>query len=552
MKLLKMSFLRKVLKDEQGQSLVLVTVSMLAFLGVSGISMDLGHAYIARQELQASTNSAALCGATYVSYGDSTDASAAVTQCSALPGSLNESPSLTNVQLATPAFRCLATVTALGTDCVGAGTAYPSGFNSMVVTQSADVKTWFAKMFGVPIFHITATAYASPGSEPQPLNMAVIIDTTSSMAATISSGTAQATADPQCVGKSELACALNGIGILLNSLPSPANAPVALFAFPNVTASSAAYDINCGGTPSELANSTPTLSTSYGPTGSNPTYEIVPFSTDYTNINKAVGTVNKTTNAQITNGCTKTPSGAPAGTYLAGAIVAAQSALVAQQVVHPVAVGQNVMVILTDGNVNGSDQYKNVDSSLKMMGSTFSVSASSPPADVPITGTSVTYPSGVGGCGQAVQEAQAARASTLQTSIFVLAYGSPTVGNWNPTNLTVNSTNMVNIINNSNCPSDQDAFFVTFKSTAHGTLPTSNNVSYVKNITPCATAQGLATPNKAATQYAGAITYFYSDTQGAASGACPSAAAVGSMASIFKAIAGSLPRPPRLIPNGSL
>jgi len=535
MKLHKMSLLRSVLKDERGQSIVLVALGMLAFLGISGLSMDLVNAYAARQILQASTNSAALSGAVYVSGADKIDATAMATKYSSLPGSLNASNILQNVQLATPSFVCLNTVKAFGIPCVGSG----GGFNAMIVTQTADVPTWFAGIFGIPTFHLSATAYGSPGSEPQPLNLAIIVDTTLSMAATVSG--AAATADPQCSGKSEMFCALNGVGILLSSLPSPTDAPAALFTFPNVQANTVSKDINCGtGSATGLLNSTPTLGSSYAPTGSNPTYEIVPFTTDYTQITKAVGKVDPSTGTTITNGCVQSPSGAGnSGTFLAGAIVAAQSALVAEQVVHPVALGQNVMVILTDGNVNGTDQYAGLIGSSLMYSSGLSENG--------------IYPSGVGGCGQAVQMATAAKGSALQTSIFVVAYGSPNVGAWNPNGLPVNSSNIYSIILASNCPADQDGFFTTFKSTAGhgGTLTSATNVSSEKNISPCATAQKLASPNKAATSTSNAVIYFYSDDMGASSG-CPSAAAPGSLSTIFQSIAGSIPRPPRLIPNGSL
>ena len=542
MKMLKMSFLRRVLKNEQGQYLVFLALGMLAFIGVAGISMDLGHAYVARQQLQASTNAAALSGAVYLSnaYLNTDSATNAATTYSSMVGSLNTASSLTNVQMQPPSFVCLATVTAsMGIPCLGPG----AGYNAMIVTQTADVNTWFAKIFKIPVFHMSATAYATPGGAPAPLNMVIIVDTTSSMATIINSGTGLGSSDPACVGKTELYCALNGVGIMLNSLPFSTDAPVALFTFPNVQASTVNDYLTCSGTPNEMANSTPALSTSYMPTGSSATYEIVPFSTSYSQITKAVGVVNSS-GTTTTNGCLKTPSGVGAGTYLAGAIIAAQSALVAQQVVHPVAAGQNVIVILSDGNVNGSDQYKKVDSSLGMMASTFTLTTT-PPSDIPISGTAVTYPSGVGGCGQAVQVAQAARASALQPSIFVVSYGSSIKGSWNPSGSTVNSTNLVNIINASACPSDQNAFFTTFVKTAKGTLPTSTNVSFKPNISPCTTAQDLATPDTSK------IVYFYSDTMGATSGVCPSTSGLGSLKQIFAAIVGELPHIPRVVPFGT-
>lgn len=551
MKKLKMSFLRRVLKNEQGQSFFFVALGGLAFIGAAGISMDLGNAYVARQELQASTNSAALSGAVYLSssYFNTAKATTAVNNYSAVAGSYNTASSLTNVQMApsSPSFVCLATVYAsLGIPCLGPG----AGYNAMIVTQKADVNTWFAKLFNIPVFHLTATAYATPGGAPAPLNMVIIVDTTSSMAQKINAGTGLGSSDPTCVGKTELYCAMNGVGIMLNSLPFPADAPVALFTFPNVKASTVNDDLTNSGTPTEMANSTPPASgTSYNPTGSSATYEIVPFGTSYSQIIKAVGVVNSS-GTTTTNGYLQTPSGAGAGTFLAGAIVAAQSALVAQQVVHPVAPGQNVIVILSDGNVNGSDQYNNVQS-LGMMASTFSVTTT-PPSDIPISGTAVTYPSGVGGCGQAVQEAQIARASTLQTSIFVISFGSPITGSWNPSpSLTVNSTNLVNIINNSACPSDQDAFFTAFKSNAYGTLPTKingasyTNLSFTPNISPCQTDKDIATPDTSE------IVYFYSDTMGASSNVCPSTSGLGSLSKIFAAIVGELPHIARLVPIGT-
>src|ERR1035437_6088254 len=121
MKMLKMSFLRRVLKNEQGQSLVFVTLGGLAFIGAAGISMDLGNAYVARQQLQASTNAAALSGAVYLSnaYLNTASATNAVTQYSSVAGNLNATSSLTNVQLPTTSFVCLATVTkSMGIPCL--------------------------------------------------------------------------------------------------------------------------------------------------------------------------------------------------------------------------------------------------------------------------------------------------------------------------------------------------------------------------------------------------------------------------------------------------
>jgi Flp pilus assembly protein TadG len=557
MKLLKMSFLRGVLKNEQGQSIMLLAIGWTAFIGVAGISMDLGHAYVARQQLQASTNAAALSGAVYLSsaYLNKDSAKAAVIKYSSTTGNLNAASSLTNVQMQDPSFVCLATVTAsMGIPCLGSGTS----FNAMIVTQTADVNTWFAGIFGVSVFHLSATAYATPGGAPAPLNMAIIVDTTGSMGNT----------DSNCGNSTQLVCAMNGVAIMLNSLPFPTDAPVALFTFPNIQANNAANDLTSTNTITQVAYTTPALNaTSYTPgTGTSATYRIVDFTTDYTNLHSAVGYVNSS-GTTTTAGHLKTPTtyNPNVHTFLAGAIAAAQAALVAQNVVHPVGLGQNVIVILTDGDVNASDQYKNVDTSMTEMASTFSVTATAPnyiptlPSDIPITttGTHVSYPSGVGGCGQAVEAAEAARASSLQTSIFVVAYGALTTGSWNPAGKTINSTNMDDIIsgtgNSSHCPADQDGFFTDFKTTGGhgGTLPTKihnvtyTNLSYKPNISPCTTAQQIASPNTST------VTYFFSDTMAGTAGTCSSTSTLTTLKDIFKAIVGELPHVPRLVPNGT-
>jgi hypothetical protein len=559
MKLLKMSFLRSVLKNEQGQSLVFVALLGTAgLIGVAGISLDLVNAYVARQQLQASTNSAALSGAVYLSnsYLNTAAATQAAILYSSETGQNNTASGLTNVQLnPAPSFICSTTVTtSMGIPCLGT-----PPYNTMIVTQTADVNTWFARIFNIPVFHMSATAYATPGGAPAPLNLAIIVDTTGSMT----------DSDPNCPGfSSQLECAKNGVAVMMRSLPFPQDAPVALFTFPNIEASTVPNDLSSATTITQMAYTTPTLgASSYtGGTGSNATYEIVPFSTDYTQINEAVGTVDSSGNT-LTTGHLKTPSNYnPTNyhTFLAGAIVAAQSALVAEQAVHPVALGQNVIVILTDGDSNASDQYKTLNADMNLMASSFSVTASSPsyiptaPSDIPMTtaGTYVTYPSGVGGCGQAVQVAQAARASTLQTSIFVVAYGALMTGEWNPLGTALTSGNIDGIMggtgaSQSHCDSDQDAFFTAFKTTGKGTLPTTihgvtyTNLSYKPNISPCTTAQEIASPNTST------IVYFYSDTMSGTSGTCPSTSTLTTLHQIFSAIVGELPHVPRIVPNNT-
>jgi len=532
MKMHTRSFMRGFLNEERGQTMVFVALGMTAFLGISGVAVDLGHAYFARQQLVASTQAAALSGA--VALPDTTAASDAVDHYSSITGGLNTSASLQNAQIITKTPTCLASITnEFGVPCLGAG----SGYNVMEVTQQAQVPTGFARIFGVHYFNISATAYASTGGKYLPVNIAVIIDTTGSMNDN----------DSNC-GHSQLTCALNGLEVMLRSLPSTADAPVALFTFPNVTASSAGGDISCGSVTSTWYT-TPKLDTTYGPTGSNPTYEIVPFSSDYRTSNsaktlnassdlvKAAGQISAApSNTTTKAGCLKVPGGPDTWTDLPGAITAAQSALVAENVLHPVANGQSVIVILTDGNINGSDQYHYANSSFPDMFT-----------DSTLKDDGV-YPSGVGGCGQSVQQAAVAKGSALQTSVFVIAYGALTKGVWNPNgkNLSgISYDDLQTVVSSSNCPSDQDAFFVAFKT--HGSLTSTANVSTEPNKSPCQVTQDMAStfdPN-----YPKRV-YFYSDSQGVTgSTACSSANAsnVTSLSQIFQAITSTFSAP-RLIP----
>jgi Flp pilus assembly protein TadG len=63
MKLHRVSFVRSILDDKRGQTIVMLAIGMATFIVLVGVSIDLGHVYYAIQQLQASTNAAALAGA---------------------------------------------------------------------------------------------------------------------------------------------------------------------------------------------------------------------------------------------------------------------------------------------------------------------------------------------------------------------------------------------------------------------------------------------------------------------------------------------------------
>ena len=56
----RVSFLQTILSNERGQVLPLVALMLVVLLGFTGLVVDVGHAYVANQQLQGSTDAAAL------------------------------------------------------------------------------------------------------------------------------------------------------------------------------------------------------------------------------------------------------------------------------------------------------------------------------------------------------------------------------------------------------------------------------------------------------------------------------------------------------------
>jgi len=276
----------------------------------------------------------------------------------------------------------------------------PANAGAMQANEDGDVRAFFLKLFGKP---------------PAPHNVAIIIDSTAAMG----------NLDPQCKSR-HLDCVLPGIQTLLSKLPPckarikgcgaakggnvahPAD-KISLFTFPNVTVETASDDYNCG-------NLNPTIerysfpdpeASSYAPSGSpgtDATYEIVKYSSDYRTANftsvlnpdsdlvKAVNGV---------KGCRglKTPGGVR--TYFAGAIYAAQASVAAEQAARPGS--QNIIIFMSDGEANS-------------MRNQLERSATN----------SGTYPSWVDECGQAITAAKAATAAG--TRVYSIADGAESSG----------------------------------------------------------------------------------------------------------------------------
>jgi Flp pilus assembly protein TadG len=403
---------RGILKDERGQTLPIVALLMTSLLGMSGLVVDVGHAYVVRGTLQNAANASALAAAGYVytSSSQSVNATTVANQYSAASGGSNlYSGGNVNTTVST---RCVNMLMPLGSSCTSSSPA-----NSVVVKNTTSINTLFMRLFGVRTLNVSATATASMQGASLPWNIAIIVDSTGSMAST----------DSNCNNLTQFQCALNGVQTLMenvnpcpsgvpNCTVSTANVRMALFTFPNVltavngnlpvfngtTYDSIKDDVACGGSPATFRTPTKqpiaapytlpvpgaslpvytsgtapsayaaglnylTYSNTNGATTTtwDASYQITPFLSDYysasssTKLNPSSYLVQAAGNGS-TNGCltyTFGVDGATGGgsnfgnTYLASSIYAAQSALNAQQLAYG---GRNAIIFLSDGDANAS------------------------------------------------------------------------------------------------------------------------------------------------------------------------------------------------------
>ena len=401
------SILRSFLHDESGQTLPIIAAALVALLGVAGLTIDMGRVYVLREQLQNGTNASALAaaGAVWTTSTVSNANSFANTYSSGATGDQNYSPSLGSVAT-NVSTKCLNLLLATGS-CNSSSPA-----NAVVVNQTATVSTYFMKIFGFGKVSLSTTATASMFGAAQPWNVAIIVDSTGSMA----------TSDSNCGGDTEFQCALSGVQELLsktnpNCIAGVSNCPngidfrVSLFTFPNVLTSvngslpvvsgqsidSLNNDINCNGSPGSYQNwaqqpvaapytlprpgavlpvdSTGRNYLTYSQTGTGTlwtaTYQITPFLSDYylpsaaSGLNPASQIV-KAVGYGTTPGCLTYTLGIDGSngkgsgfgnTYFASSIYAAQSALAAQQKANPGS--KNAIIFLSDGQANASYYTKN-------------------------------------------------------------------------------------------------------------------------------------------------------------------------------------------------
>ena len=262
-----------------------------------------------------------------------------------------------------------------------------------------------------------------------------------------------------------MACALNGVQVLLQALsPCAANYVtctvtagvakdsvdrVSLFTFPALTSGTASINTNCttpinaqaasqygypnmspygyfnvinqqawSGLATAAAYTYPTPgASSYSP-GSAGTYQVTGFLSDYrtsdtaTSLNPNSALVMAAGGKPNCGGLWPPNFEADYQTYYAGAIYAAQAALIAEQNANPGS--QNVIILLSDGDANAA-QSTNYGS-----GTPTVIGMPSPASN------SGSYPSYADECLQGFYAANAA--TSAGTRVYTVAYGSPTSG----------------------------------------------------------------------------------------------------------------------------
>lgn len=438
MKTLGNPLLKRALKDQRGQVLPWVALLMVLFLGMTGLTIDLSHAYVCYRELQASTDAATLAGAYAMTLSGATSTtvtnqvkaySSLLTGAGTTSGAgANADLSLPGVTLGTPSLKCINSSVYVDVPC----TASPTGDNVIRVTQSATVPMYFIgalKALGnsstaasITLNTTSEAAIMSGNNTAQ--NIAVIIDTTASMKNNDS--------DASC-NNTRIYCALQGVQTLLKSLTPCSTGStssncvgaydqVSLFTFPNIQANQASKDTTCPSSNPAIPSYTyvPIPSTSNttwtAPTGTTGTYQVTGYLDDYSATNAANGGLATSSALGVASGastCNGLQAPGGDGTYIASAMYAAITSLQAAKNANPLS--SNAIVLLSDGS-----------SSSSKFGSGFNTSGA-------------TYPSTVDQCTQMV--AAGAFAKSVGITVYTVAYGASSANSDCPTDTGSYATN---------------------------------------------------------------------------------------------------------------
>ncbi|MGO8750651.1 MAG: pilus assembly protein TadG-related protein [Thermoguttaceae bacterium] len=504
---------KRLLGEQHGQALVWTAMIVTGALGIGGLLIDVGRAYVVRSQLQNYANASALAAAGEVYNTSSTNNATtyAVNYSAIGKGDENYNASMGPINT-TVATWCLNKLMPSGETCNSSSPA-----NAVKVTETASVPTFLLRVLGFKTINVAASATASMQGAAQPWNVAIVLDATGSMSDAPPTGS--------CTTNTEFACALAGIQTVLQNVNSSGNFRVALFSFPNVSTGTVSRDWTCGGTPlnepytfpvSGLSGYTPLT---YGSVDS--TYEVTPISSQDGDANGFVSDYYSGTSANHLNssssivketagGCLKNPGGED--TYYAGVINAAQAALTAEQTLYPNS--KNALIILSDGqaNVNANTKFASGSASPSADGLTF---ISNP------TSSTGYYPSPVNQCQQAIMAAQSAQ--NAGTTVYTVAFNSESNG----------------------CAVAGGGATVTDTSLI-APATSGNPALSLSSLTPCITMKNMASPS--ITKGTTTISYFYADTSSSSNGCTDNVHTTSTISDIFFAITSNFITP-SLLPN---
>jgi hypothetical protein len=261
-----LSLIRKALLDQRGQVLPWMAMGFVGMIGMGGLTVDVGRAYVVHAQLQNYANAAVLAAAGLVYNTSSTNN--ATTEATTFSGSAGDNNASSALPTVTTTVRtlCLNALQPSGTTCPSSNPPP----NAVRVVEKTTISTLFMRLLGVTQLNVAASATASMQGQAQPWNVAIIIDASGSMS----------TLDSNCGSNvTEFQCAMNGVqGMLGSTNPcksgatsctnAAANFHVALFGFPEVSTASVTKENACSSysTPSFLIYALPTTTaTSYTP-----------------------------------------------------------------------------------------------------------------------------------------------------------------------------------------------------------------------------------------------------------------------------------------------
>ena len=195
-------------RGERGQILALVALALVALLGIAAFGIDVGYAYYAKRQLQSATDAAALAGAQDLPNGSTAVATAASYAAANTPANLSS-------------MNFTYAVTCTNTSVIATGCNSSVNPNQLTVTGAATTNTWFARLFGVNSFSVSAHANACSPCSSTPVDIVLAVDRTGSMCSP--TGVNGACTD--------LNNAKDGIRTLLGMMNAPA-AQIGMVAFP--------------------------------------------------------------------------------------------------------------------------------------------------------------------------------------------------------------------------------------------------------------------------------------------------------------------------------